>query len=103
MEASRTTSAAWRFSAALSRLTAAVRGVLRRVKVRRRARSLRVCETLSLGERRLLLVVQFEQRRFLIGATNQSISLLERLDDRSQASPGPEEFSWANSSWKGPH
>jgi flagellar biogenesis protein FliO len=103
MEAGRTISAAWRWPVAITHLYDAVRDALRRVKVRRRVRSLRVCETLSLGERRLLLIVQFERRRFLIGATNQSISLLDRLDDRVHASPEPEDSSWGTSSWKGPH
>ena|ERR1700730_2781751 len=103
MEAGRTISTARRIPAAIAHLVATVRDVLSRVKVRRRVRSLRVCETLSLGERRCLMVVQFEGRRFLIGATNQSISLVERLDDRRPASPEPEDSSWARSSWKGPH
>ena len=103
MEAGRTISAAWRWPVAISHLFAAVRDTLRRVQVRRRVRSLRICETLSLGDRRLLMIVQFERRRFLIGATNKSISLLDRLDDRGHASPEPERSSWGNSSWKGPH
>jgi flagellar biogenesis protein FliO len=103
MDAGRTIFVALRWPVVISRLLGTFRDVLRRVKVRRRARSLFVCETLSLGERRLLMVVQFERRRFLIGATNQSISLLGRLDDRAHASPEPEEFSPGNSPWKGPH
>ncbi|MGB2592291.1 MAG: flagellar biosynthetic protein FliO [Candidatus Acidiferrum sp.] len=63
-----------------SRVFAALHELLRSVRVRRRERSLRVCESLPLGEKRFLAVVQFEGRRFLIGATNQSISLLDRLD-----------------------
>ncbi|HTQ60217.1 MAG TPA: flagellar biosynthetic protein FliO [Candidatus Solibacter sp.] len=62
------------------RLLEVLRNVLRSVHVHRRERSLRICETLPLGEKRFLAIVQFEGRRFLIGATNQSISLLERLD-----------------------
>ncbi len=53
------------------------------LRIHRRERSLRVCETLPLGDKRFLAVVQFEERRFLIGATNQSISLLDRLDPAS--------------------
>jgi flagellar biogenesis protein FliO len=75
---------------AFVRLWAIVQNVAKTVKMRRRERSLRVCETLSLGERRFLIVVQFEQRRFLIGATSQSISLLQRLDDRAALSPEPD-------------
>lgn len=58
----------------------AIRKFLHSLAIRRRERTLRLCETLPLGEKRLLAVVQFEGRRFLIGATNQSISLLDRLD-----------------------
>jgi hypothetical protein len=57
-----------------------IRTALLSVRVRRRERSLRLCETLPLGEKRFLAVVQFEGRRFLIAATNHSISLLEKLD-----------------------
>jgi flagellar biogenesis protein FliO len=56
---------------------------LRSVKVRRRERSLRICETLPLGDKRFLAVVQIEGRRLLIGATNQSIAVLDRLDSNS--------------------
>ena len=63
-----------------ARLLAAAVALLRRVQVQRRDKSLRVCETLSLGDKRFLAIVQLEGRRLLIGATAQSISLLERLD-----------------------
>lgn len=55
------------------------------VKIRRRESSLRVCETVSLGERRSLLVVQFESERFLISSTNHTISLLHRLENKREA------------------
>ncbi len=66
-----------------ARFLRTVRALLLSVRVRRGERSLRICETLPLGEKRLLAVVQFEGRRFLIGATNQSICLLDRLDSSS--------------------
>jgi flagellar biogenesis protein FliO len=69
----------------------------------RRERSLRVCETLSLGERRFLMVVQFEQQRFLIGTTSQSISLLQRMDECAALSPGPEDSAPGNSLRNGTH
>lgn len=90
-------------SAVISRLLIAVRNTLRKVKVRRQKRSLRLCETLPLGERRFLMVVQFERRRFLIGATNQSISLLDRLDDRGHPTEELKESRWDDSLWKRPH
>jgi flagellar biogenesis protein FliO len=89
--------------AVLARFLAALRQAIHQVKVRRHPRALRVCESLPLGDHRLLLVVQFERRRFLIGATNQSISLLDRLDDRNPVSSQPDCSTWASSSWKGPH
>jgi flagellar biogenesis protein FliO len=47
---------------------------------RRSARRLRLSETLSLGEKRFLAVVQFQQQEFLVGGTGTSIALLARLD-----------------------
>jgi flagellar biogenesis protein FliO len=43
-------------------------------------RRLRLSETLSLGEKRFLAVVQFQQQEFLVGGTGNSIALLARLD-----------------------
>ncbi len=45
----------------------------------RPARRLRLCESLPLGERRLLAVVQFERQRFLIGASGNGLALLASL------------------------
>jgi len=64
----------------LGRLLASLRTLFRNVHVRRRERSLRMCETLPLGEKRFLAVVQFGRQRLLIAATPQSISLLDRID-----------------------
>jgi flagellar biogenesis protein FliO len=55
-------------------------------KQRRRRLSLR--ETLPLGEKRFLAVVQFEQERFLVGSTAQCISLVARLGAEEPA-PDP--------------
>jgi flagellar biogenesis protein FliO len=52
----------------------------------RPARELRLCETLALGERRFLAVVEFGPRRFLIGGSGSSVVLLAQLP-----SAGPEE------------
>ncbi len=49
-----------------------------RLKIRR-ARRLRVRETISLGERRLVAIVECDEREFLVGATGQTISLLAPL------------------------
>ncbi|MGH9685693.1 MAG: flagellar biosynthetic protein FliO [Candidatus Acidiferrales bacterium] len=46
---------------------------------RRRARGLRVCETLSLGNRGYLAVVSYRRQEFLVGGTTNSIALLAQL------------------------
>jgi flagellar biogenesis protein FliO len=70
--------------AAVGRIFAAVAehaaGVHTSLKRRRSARRLRLSETLSLGEKRFLAVVQFQQQEFLVGGTGNSIALLARLD-----------------------
>jgi len=49
---------------------------------RRSPKRLRLCESLPLGERRFVAVVEFEAERFLIGGTPTSMVLLSRLGDR---------------------
>jgi len=46
---------------------------------RRRPRGLRVCETLSLGNRGYIAVVSYRQQEFLVGGTTNSIALLAQL------------------------
>ena len=53
---------------------------IRRVSQRRQKR-LRLCESLPLGERRFVAVVEFEQSRFLIGGTQGSLVLLAPLQN----------------------
>jgi flagellar biogenesis protein FliO len=55
---------------------AAVRKVF---TVQRVQKQLRVCETVSLGEKRFVAVVQVDQERFLIGGSAGSVSMLSRL------------------------
>ncbi len=65
-----------------------VRGLWQRVRHivlrigRRPARRLRLCESLPLGERRFVAVLEFEESRFLVGGTSASLVLLARLEDR---------------------
>jgi flagellar biogenesis protein FliO len=44
-------------------------------------RRLHLCESLSLGDRRFVAVVEFEGARFLLGGTPASLALLARLED----------------------
>jgi hypothetical protein len=60
----------------------------RRLRLRRRSRSLRVCDVASLGEKRFVAVVQYGSRRFLVGGGAGSVSLLSQLGrDDSPAEP----------------
>ena len=49
---------------------------------RRPLRQLHLCETLSLGEKRFVSVIEFEGKRFLVGGTAGSLVLLDRLGER---------------------
>jgi flagellar biogenesis protein FliO len=44
-----------------------------------RTRTLRLCESLALGEKRMVAVVECDNQRYLLAATPQSISLLQAL------------------------
>ena len=50
--------------------------------VGRAPKRLRLCESLPLGERRFVAVVEFEASRFLVGGTASSLVLLSRLPDQ---------------------
>jgi flagellar biogenesis protein FliO len=67
----------------LLRLRAALAGV----KIQRRQRRLRLCETLSLGDKRLIALVEYENHRFLVAATPQRISLLQSLGPATDDNP----------------
>ncbi len=49
---------------------------------------LRVEETLALGDRRFVSILEVEGERFLLALTPQSISLLSRLDPGDRGEPG---------------
>ncbi len=53
----------------------------RRATSRTKSPRLRVCESLSLGEKRFVAVVQFETQQFLIGGGAASVNLLARLGE----------------------
>ncbi|HWG36350.1 MAG TPA: flagellar biosynthetic protein FliO [Terriglobales bacterium] len=48
-------------------------------RLRRRARRLKMIETLSLGDRRVIAVVQVDGRELLVGSTLHSMTLLGDL------------------------
>jgi len=64
------------FRVRLSRLWARVLRLSQRAP-----RRLRLCESLPLGERRFVAVVEFDRARFLVGGTPSSLVLLSKLAD----------------------
>jgi flagellar biogenesis protein FliO len=69
---------------------------------RRAPRRLRLCESLPLGERRFVAVVEFERARFLVGGTPSSLVLLSRLADAGRVEDDvedePEDRLWSAAS-----
>jgi flagellar biogenesis protein FliO len=65
---------------------------LANVHIQRRERKLRLCDSLALGEKRMIAVVEFERQRFLVAATANNISLLQTLpataEDENRAPEG---------------
>jgi flagellar biogenesis protein FliO len=59
---------------------------------RRTPKSLRLCESLPLGERRFVAVVEFERARLLVGGTPSSVVLLSRLEDSQEGADGAAEM-----------
>jgi flagellar biogenesis protein FliO len=70
----------------IGRFLSSVQRVLRSIHFQRRKRRMSLCETLPLGDKRFLAIVEVESQRLLIAATNQSIALLQRLDASNVAS-----------------
>jgi len=67
-----------------STLTQIMRTLLERLQGMRTARlaskKLRVCETVGLGEKRSLCLIQVDGRRFLVGSAPAGISVLAELE-----------------------
>lgn len=49
------------------------------LRLRRRERAMRLCETLPLGDRRFLALVLVEGHKFLVGTAANSVSLVARI------------------------
>jgi len=67
-------------SSALRRVFAFLNTLSRRLLPVREPRRLRLCETLSLGNRGYVAVVRYHEQQFLVGGTSSSIALLARLE-----------------------
>ena len=70
--------------AAGSRIASFVGRMFSLASAHRRERRLRLCEMLSLGEKRFVAVVEYGQEKFLLAGTPQNISLLKKFDGNSQ-------------------
>jgi len=70
----------------LARISSAFQWVLRHVTVKQARKNLKVCENVSLGEKRFVAVIQVDEERFLIGGSSSSVSLLTRLHERKSLS-----------------
>jgi flagellar biogenesis protein FliO len=62
------------------RWTQELKDFLASVRFQRKRRSLRLVESLSLGEKRSVVVVAFEDRRYVLGLSASSIALVDRLE-----------------------
>lgn len=67
-------------TAGLARWTSGLKSFFGSVRLQRKPRSLRVLESLALGEKRSVVVVAFEDRRYVLGISASSIAMLDRLD-----------------------
>jgi len=56
-----------------------IRQMRSRLHLRQLPRSLRVAESVSLGEKRLLAIVECDGQRFLVGGGSASVTLVARL------------------------
>ncbi len=65
----------------LVRVWSALRWIMQRARAQQARKNLRVCETVSLGEKRFVAVVQVDEERFLIGGSSGAVSLLTRLHE----------------------
>ncbi len=75
------------FSQTLSRCGRYVFNVLvrlaaqaRKIQVRQNKKRLRVCETVPLGDKRFVAVIQVDDQQFLLGGSSTSVSLLAQLE-----------------------
>jgi len=63
-------------------VTMAVRHTAGALKTQRNVKAMRLCETISLGEKRFLAIVQVDEERILIGGSASSVALLTRLPEK---------------------
>jgi len=52
----------------------------KKVQVRQKKKRLRICESVPLGDKRFVAVIQVDDQQFLLGGSVNSISLLAQLE-----------------------
>lgn len=60
--------------------------LLQKIKMRPARKRMRLCETVALGDKRFIAVVQVDDKEFLIAGASNSISLLTELNKRPEFS-----------------
>jgi flagellar biogenesis protein FliO len=70
----------WRQSL-LIKTWSGLKWVIRRAKAQQARKNLRVCESVSLGEKRFVAIIQVDEEKFLIGGSSSAVSLLTRLQE----------------------
>ena len=65
----------------LTRTWSVLKWIVQHVRVQQARKNLKVCENVSLGEKRFVAVIQVDEERFLIGGSSSSVSLLTRLPE----------------------
>ena len=68
----------WTFLAAL--MTQAWRSTQQKLRSEQRKKRLRVCESVSLGEKRFVAVIQVDGEQFLVGGSSSSVATLAHLE-----------------------
>jgi len=64
-------------------MSSALRAAFSGLAKTRKPRRLELCETLSLGDKRFVAVVRFEDQHFLIGGAVNSVALLAHIPERT--------------------
>jgi len=52
----------------------------RKIQVRQKKKRLRICESVPLGDKRFVAVIQVDDQQFLLGGSANSVSLLAQLE-----------------------
>ena len=71
----------WRAPGFFGPLLNAITSGLRQIRVRRKIRTLHLQETLALGDKRFLAVIDWHGETLLLGVTSHSITLLQPQSD----------------------